>query len=418
MPPNDMTSTQADVSLGKAIYNAKCAACHGEDGSGDGVEAALLFPKPRNHTSGVYKFRSTESGSIPTDDDLAGTISNGLQGTSMPAWKKWIAGDSLNAVIAYIKSFSPKFQSEKPNVVRVAASLPASAASIARGRTVYEKLQCASCHGADGKGTNAIATDLRDTWDNPIAATDLTEPWNFRGGATAWDVCLRFRTGIDGTPMPSYVGSASDEEMWHLANYVLSLARKPTWNMNTDELMKFYSSLEDSDRKNPLKRGEYLVKSTGCADCHSPVEENGKHISQLLFAGGQRWSFGAYGDIVTPNLTSDKETGLGNLSDEQIMNALTKGIRHDGSRMLPFPMPWTSYAAMKAEDLKAIITYLRTIPPVYNRIPEPQSRNIFSYLWAKFKMLILKEDLPGFVYPGNAGQTKSQPVTQAQEGRR
>jgi hypothetical protein len=111
----------------------------------------------------------------------------------------------------------------------------------------------------------------------------------------------------------------------------------------------------------------------------------------------------AYGDFVSYNLTSDKDTGLGGWTDDQIKTFLTRGVRRDGTRMLPFPMPWTSYANLTAADLNAIVAFLRTIPPIANRIPAPQSENIVSYLWDKFRMLILKTDLPLVTYPGNAG---------------
>jgi hypothetical protein len=77
-------TTPAD---GATVYRARCAACHGPSGRGDGMYAAFLNPRPIDFTSGRYKFRSTETGSLPTDADLAHSITEGLHGTSMPAWK-------------------------------------------------------------------------------------------------------------------------------------------------------------------------------------------------------------------------------------------------------------------------------------------------------------------------------------------
>lgn len=71
--------------------------------------------------------------------------------------------------------------------------------------------------------------------------------------------------------------------------------------------------------------------------------------------------------------------------------------------MLPFPMPWPSYASLTESDLNAIVAYLRTLPPISNRIPAPARANIVSYLWGKFRLLILKSDMPLVAYPGNAG---------------
>jgi hypothetical protein len=110
-----------------------------------------------------------------------------------------------------------------------------------------------------------------------------------------------------------------------------------------------------------------------------------------------------FGTFVSYNLTSDKETGLGNWTDDQIKTFVTKGVRRDGSRMIPFPMPWPNFANMKPDDLTALVAYLRSLPPVSNRIPTPQSPNMVAYLTGKFRMLILQKDPPLYFYPGNAG---------------
>jgi hypothetical protein len=123
----------------------------------------------------------------------------------------------------------------------------------------------------------------------------------------------------------------------------------------------------------------------------------------MVLAGGQRWRAVPFGDYVSYNLTSDKETGLGNWTDDQIKNVLTRGVRPDGSRMIPFPMPWPSYANLTPGDLTAIVAYLRTVPPIVNRVPAPTQPNIVSYLWGKFQLLILKRDMPLLAFPGNAG---------------
>jgi len=397
--------------LGKSIYDAKCSSCHGIDGKGDGNAAALLSPRPRNFTDGKYEFRSTESGSIPTDEDLIRTIKNGLHGTAMPDWDPFIKGDSLTAVIEYVKSFSPRFASEKANPVRIGATVVSSAASVAAGKRVFQKLQCAACHGVDGKGTNAATDEFMDDWGYEIKAANLTEPWTFRGGSTARDIYTRFRTGLDGTPMPSYKGAATDREMWDLANYVVSMGRKPVWSMSEEELKAFYAQLDKMNEENPVKRGKYLVETMGCGYCHSPIRKDGSIVEELKYAGGQHWDLYPFGNYVSYNLTSDKETGLGGWTDDQIVKFLTTGIRRDGSRMIPFPMPWTAYAALKSTDMKAIILFLRSLPPVYNKIPLPEKPNIFSYMWGKFRMLILKHDFPLTVYPGNAGTTKNGDVS-------
>ncbi|MBM2846957.1 MAG: hypothetical protein HW407_2269, partial [Bacteroidetes bacterium] len=76
-----------------------------------------------------------------------------------------------------------------------------------------------------------------------------------------------------------------------------------------------------------------------------------------------------------------------------------------------YPMPWPSFAHLKGEDLNAMIAYLRTLPPIYNKIPLPKSPNFFSYMWGKFRALILKEDIPLRAFSGNAGTTREKTVS-------
>jgi mono/diheme cytochrome c family protein len=380
--------------------------CHGLDGRGDGAAAPALIPRPRDFTSAKFKLRTTESGSLPTDDDIVRTITYGVPGTSMPGWQPFLSQGDIAAVASYVKAFSPRFASERPQIIpTVSAAAPGapSPQSIAAGKAVYEKLRCGACHGTDGKGTGAIATDLKDDDGRPLPATNLTEPWTFRGGATPQDVYLRFRSGMNGTPMPSFVDAASETDLRNLAVYVLTLARKPAWDMNAAELTAFYQAQAAEAARDPVRRGRYLVTTLGCSFCHTPVRADGSLVDAMLLAGGQKWTAVPFGDFVSYNLTSDKETGLGAWSDDQIKTFVTRGVRRDGSRMIPFPMPWMSYANLTPSDLNAIVAYLRTIPPITNRIPAPTRPNIVSYLWGKFQLLILKKDMPLLTFPGNAG---------------
>ncbi len=152
----------------------------------------------------------------------------------MPGWQKVLPDDDIRAVVGYVKAFSPRFAAEAPQPIAIGAPVAAAPASITRGAAVYEKLQCGKCHGTDGRGTGAAATEFEDDWRQPLLAADLTEPWTFHGGSTSAEIYMRFRAGMSGTPMPSFKDAASDAEMWDLANYVVSLARKPVWEMTAD----------------------------------------------------------------------------------------------------------------------------------------------------------------------------------------
>ena len=123
----------------------------------------------------------------------------------------------------------------------------------------------------------------------------------------------------------------------------------------------------------------------------------------MKLAGGLLIRINPFGDFPTGNLTSDKATGLGNWSADEIKRTITRGILRDGSRLLPFPMDYGSYSTLTADDLDAIVTYLRTVPAVSNKVPPPSRPLLPVYLWGKFKMLVLGGDPPMVFFGGNVG---------------
>lgn len=390
---------------GKAVYDAHCVECHGQSGKGDGPASMALMPHARDFTSGRYKIRSTETGSLPTDDDLARTVRRGLNGTAMPAWDKILSDGDIEAVVQYLKTLNPRFATEAPEPIAPSAPVPPTPEGLTRGAAAYARMQCGKCHGDDGRGTGATATSFQDDWGFPMRAANLTEPWTFRGGPAPSDVFMRFRAGISGTPMPSYKGTATDAEMWDLANYVASLRRKPVWEMTADEVTAFYKQQDADALAAPVKRGEYLVNILACPVCHSPVDAERRTLPGMRLAGGLRMYLAPFGTYPTGNLTSDKETGLGNWTDDEIKRVVTRGTLRDGTRLLPFPMDWPSFATMKPSDLDAVVAYLRTVPPVRNKVPRLTRTVLPLYLWYKFQMLFLGADPQSFFYAGNAGIT-------------
>ena len=120
-----------------------------------------------------------------------------------------------------------------------------------------------------------------------------------------------------------------------------------------------------------VARGKYLVTITGCNDCHTPGYFFGKP-DMARFLGGSEVGFEmpGLGVFYGPNLTPDKVTGLGNWTDAQIVAAIQEGKRPDG-RMLAPSMPWHAFAALTKQDVNAIVAFLRSLPPVVNKVPGP-----------------------------------------------
>jgi mono/diheme cytochrome c family protein len=147
----------------------------------------------------------------------------------------------------------------------------------------------------------------------------------------------------------------------------------------------------------PVERGHYLVKVIGCSDCHTPkiMTDEGPVLDESRLLSGHpdggalpkppdssgpwiatgswdltAWS-GPWGISYTANLTPDTNTGIGIWTEDMFVRAIRTGRHMGQSRPILPPMPWQFYRDLTDEDLAAIYAYLRTIPPVHNRVPEP-----------------------------------------------
>jgi cytochrome c oxidase cbb3-type subunit I/II len=214
-----------NLALGEKVYRDNCVACHGEKGDGKGIQADRLKTKPRDFTGGIYKFRSTPSGSLPLDNDLARTITRGVRGTAMLAQLQ-LSKEETEAVVQYLKSFSSRFQNDKALLaIVIPPKPPVTSSLISGGKSEYQEAGCAQCHGVTGKGDGPSAKDLRDDWGKPIPPADLTlKP--FKSGPEPEDLYRTISTGLNGTPMPSYADALGPKERWALVSYILSIATR------------------------------------------------------------------------------------------------------------------------------------------------------------------------------------------------
>ena len=232
--------TEAFIEQGRGIYFQRCSFCHGLLGDGEGPAAPYMDPRPRDFTLGTFKFRTTQSGELPTDEDLFRTVSRGLSGTGMQAFDNDLIKNGLSEeqrwqVISYIRTFAPEFDDEELDPVKTGKLVsppkeraPYDAETIAKGAAVFEKAKCWECHGKQGRGNGQKAFDRKDDWGFPIRIRNVTLPWKIKGGAAVEDIYMRFSTGINGTPMPSFAKALDEQERWYLANFIKSLQHQPT----------------------------------------------------------------------------------------------------------------------------------------------------------------------------------------------
>src|SRR5262245_8325744 len=152
-------------------------------------------------------------------------------------------------------------------------------------------------------------------------------------------------------------------------------------------------------RSEQIKRGEYLVKYGGCNDCHTPsrlhpklglpIQDMSRMLSghpegapepvsqyrapDFVVVGPTFTSFTlSFGTVLAPNLTPDKDTGLGMWTEEMFVTAIRTGKHMGGNgRLILPPMPWPAMNALTDEDLKAMFAYLQSIPAIRNEVPQP-----------------------------------------------
>ncbi len=220
------------IELGKKVYESRCIICHGEKGDGKGLVGIIhRFEKkgmvwtiyPRDFTTGVFRFRTTPTGCLPTNEDLLRVVTNGIPRAYMPSHED-VPLNERKAVIEYIKTFSKRWKEEEP-CKPIPVKRPAwvgTAASIEKGKKLYKEMKCWECHGEQGKGDGPKADRLKDDWGDKILPFDFTTGATKMGFAPE-NVYTAYTTGLDGAGMPSYEDSMSEEDRWHLVSYTLVL---------------------------------------------------------------------------------------------------------------------------------------------------------------------------------------------------
>ncbi len=272
--PNEEQSRPADfgfqksphdamVADGKAAYERYCIGCHGAEGDGNGAAAKFLHPRPRNFQLANFKFSSTRSGLMPTDDDLRRSIRYGLRGSAMPDWPL-LPDRTIDSLIAYIKTLSPKWEergvsSPIPRTDDPYRGTEDKSAAIARGEAVYHGYStCWTCHPSyvpaakinehlvafNSPPRPGFRENVHRAEGKPNTEGEMIYPPDFRrdfvkAGTSVDDLYRSIAAGITGTAMPTWVDSmhyaddqgntlVTTQDIWAMAYYVQSLiAQRP-----------------------------------------------------------------------------------------------------------------------------------------------------------------------------------------------
>ena len=231
------------------LFARNCAACHGENGDGQGLAAQFLFPKPRDLRAGRFRLVSTSNG-VPTLDDMIAVLRRGMPGSSMPPWShlgdeqiRQLAEHVLGLrrqgakeiLLAALDDSGDELPPEEVDeivaqlttpseVVPVSGLAQATPESVARGKELYVSKACVQCHGAKGKGDGQ--EKMVDAEGLPTRPRDFTQGV-FKGNTDPASIWRRISMGMPGTPMPSSP-NLSPDEVADMTHFVLSHSDEAT----------------------------------------------------------------------------------------------------------------------------------------------------------------------------------------------
>src|SRR5262245_28127371 len=273
-----------------------------------------------------------------------------------------------------------------------AGGTAAAQTPVERGRYLVEVLgACGNCHTPKGPtgdlpGMNlAGGFRLDDSFGTWVTPNITPEPETGIGRWTDDEVIRAIREGRGrdgktlGPPMPyDLYRRLADSDVKAMVAYLRTVT--PVRNVVPRSQYKIQlpasygppvGTVPDPPGQDLVKYGEYLAGPVAhCVECHTPFLPEGRPDTNRMGAGGFDFR-GPWGVSYAANLTPDTETGLGAVKDGEIIASLY-GARRGGGRVLP-PMPTQHYSQGIAEgDLRAIIAYLRSLPPIRNKVPAPE----------------------------------------------
>ena len=258
-----------------------------------------------------------------------------------------------------------------------ASASMAQTGDVARGKYLATIGICASCHTkSDEKGFKIESMRFAggEKTSNLFSANLTPDPETGLGKWTEAQIVEAIRNGKrpDGQPVRPNMGvffyrGLSDHDAFSIAAYLKSLTpiRNPIERLPKPPAeYARVESVPEPDRTNKLAYGEYIAKTVAhCLQCHTPRAPDGLPDLAKAGAGGNTYAVAGGGTAMSANITPGNPNGVAKWTDDQFKAAITKGVRPDGSKLIPV-MDFDMYAALTPDDLDAMVVYLRTLKPV------------------------------------------------------
>jgi len=317
-------------------------------------------------------------------------------------WKRLVGFGVAVVVLVFSLGFAYLYFRSPTAAPPSSVKIDPSPARLARGKYIFHQIgACSDCHsqrdytrfggpvveGGEGVG---FAFPQEMGFPGTIVAPNITPDQETGiGNWTDGELIRAIRDGVgrDGRalfPLMPYKGfrAMSDEDTYALVAYLRTLPRVrnvlPRSRIDFPVSMFIKSvprpagHVPPVDRNNLLKYGEYLATLGGCGNCHTPMEK-GEPMPGKWLAGGEIFRT-PMGTVVSSNITPDMDTGIGKWSEQDFLNKFYQYRRYveQGSPKIGPEgftlMPWLAFCQLPEEDLKAILTFLKVQPPVYNAV--------------------------------------------------
>ncbi len=306
-----------------------------------------------------------------------------------------LVGIAAAAIVTKFYALSPK---SRPASEMTA---PRDAQTIARGEYLAKHVYvCMGCHSQTHdelpgdppyEDKLGVGRDFGEVPSFPghIRARNLTS--DKTAGIGAWsdgEIVRAMREGIakNGRPLfpimpyPTYAKSMSDADALAVVAYLrtLSASTNDPGPMEINFPLRMFARAIPQPLEKPaapppetgIERGKWLLDACSCTECHTTKDKRYQALPGMYLAGGTAFPIRDKGSVYVANITSDKETGIGTWSDDEILAAIKTGVGKTKKNRALYAMPWPYYGGMTDDDLHWLVAALRQVPPVNHKVED------------------------------------------------